>query len=262
MNFRNAFYSVLFTSFGVFLISCSPSPAQLKKVLQENPDILHAAIEADPKGFFETVQKVQGTAREKQMEDQLADELTRVVEEMKTPKEVVIDESRAIIGPKTAKITIVEWADFNCGHCSHANETVQKIIEEYKDNVRFIFKHLPILSKESKMAAEYMEAIALQSSEKAMSFHDKVFSMQEDFRKGGEEFLKKIAKEVGADVAKAQKDRKSDAVKKRIDADIAEAQKYEFNGTPGFMVNGAAIHGAYPHTFFKKLIDTVLNEKK
>jgi protein-disulfide isomerase len=260
LKIKAVLYSVLFSVGATFLVACTPSADQLKKVMKENPDILHAAIEADPKGFFEVVQKVQGTARDQQMEDQLAEEVTRVMKDMKSPKTVNIDDSRAIIGPKTAKITIVEWSDYNCGHCSHAHETVEKIVEEYKDQVRVVFKHLPILSKESRMAAEYMEAVALQDAAKAIKFHDAVFSMQREFREGGEAFIKKIVKEVGADVAKAQKDRSGSVVKKRIDGDVAEAKGFEFNGTPGFMVNGAAIHGAYPHSFFKKLIDSVLTK--
>lgn len=246
----------------VFLFACSPSATQLKKVMQDNPDILHAAIEADPKGFFEVVQKVQGKAREQSMADQMASEFKRVVEEMKAPKEIKIEDGRAVVGPATAKVTIVEWADFNCGHCSHAAETVEKIAEEYKDNVRIIYKHLPILAKESRTAAEYMEAIALQDKSKALKFHKEVFANQGKLREGGEEFLKKTAKAVGADVAKVQADRKGDAVKKIIESDVAEAQKFEFNGTPGFMINGAAIHGAYPFDFFKKVIDHILSEKK
>ncbi len=249
---------ILIAIFSIIGVACSPSASQLKKTMQENPDILHAAIEADPKGFFDVVQKVQGKAREQSMADQMAGELTRVLEEMKTPKEVVIDESRSIKGPATAKVTIVEWADFNCGHCSAAAETMAKISAEYKDNVRIIFKHLPVLAKESRTAAEYMEAVSLQDKEKALTFHSEVFAAQKEFRSGGEKFLKEKVKALGLDLAKVQKDIKGDVVQKRIESDVAEAEKYEFSGTPGFMVNGAGIHGAYPYEFFKQVIDSVL----
>jgi protein-disulfide isomerase len=252
----------LVSAVGIIMAACSPSASQLKKVMQDNPDILHAAIEADPKGFFEVVQKVQGKAREQSMADQMAGELKRVTEEMKAPKEVSIDESRAIEGPATAKVTIVEWADFNCGHCSTAAETMAKIAGEYKDTVRILYKHLPILAKESRTAAEYMEAISLQDKEKALKFHKELFAKQKEFREGGVELLNKLAKEVGADVARVKKDIKGDVVKKRIESDVAEAQKFEFNGTPGFMINGAGVHGAYPYDFFKKVIDTILGGDK
>ncbi|MCB0350260.1 MAG: thioredoxin domain-containing protein [Bdellovibrionales bacterium] len=250
--------AILLAVLGLSMAACSPSATQLKKVMQENPDILHAAIKADPKGFFDVIQEVQGKAREQSMADQMAGELTRVLEEMKNPKVVAIDEERAIVGPKDAKVTIVEWADFNCGHCSTAASTMERIAEEYKDNVRIIYKHLPILAKESRTAAEYMEAIAMQDKAKALKFHSEVFAEQKELRSGGEKFLKEKVASVGADLKKVLKDIKSDVVKKRIDSDVAEAQKFEFNGTPGFMVNGAGVHGAYPYDFFKKVIDTVI----
>lgn len=251
-------HTVVLTAVYLMLSACAPSASQIKKVMKENPDILHAAIEADPKGFFEVVQKVQGAARDQKASEEMADELKRVTEEMKSPKAVEIDTERVSLGSPTAKITIVEWADFNCGHCSGAHETMSKIASEYKDSVRVYFKHLPILAKESKIAAEYMEAISLQSKEVALKFHSELFANQRELREGGEAYLKKIAKELGADLLKIQKDRKGDIVKKRIESDIAEARKYEFNGTPGFMINGAAIHGAYPYEFFKKVVDAAV----
>ncbi|OFZ18709.1 MAG: hypothetical protein A2Z20_04975 [Bdellovibrionales bacterium RBG_16_40_8] len=258
MKLRRFFIGVLSIIAGLALVACSPSSSQLKKVMQDNPDILYAAIEANPKGFFDVIQKAQGKARESQMEDQMSGELKRVTEEMKSPKSVELDNSRASIGRSGAPITIVSWADFNCGHCSQAAETMEKIADTYKDKVYIVFKHLPILSEDSRMAAEYMEAIALQDKDRAWRFHSEVFEKQSEFRQGKEDFLKKIAKSVGADLGKIKKDIKGDAVKKRIDADVAEARKFEFNGTPGFMINGASVHGAYPYDFFKKVIDSVL----
>lgn len=261
-RFQTTYKVLLGSVLGLAVVACSPSASQLKKVMQENPEILHAAIEADPKGFFDVVQKSQGKAREQSMAEQMESELKRVTEEMKSPKEIVIEEDRAIVGPATAKVTIVEWADFNCGHCATAAESMKKISEEYKNDVRVVYKHLPILAKESRTAAEYMEALAMQDKSKAIKFHGELFANQRELRGGGEEYIKKVAKSVGADMAKLQKDRKSDTVKKRLENDIAEAQKFEFNGTPGFMINGAAIHGAYPYDFFKKVIDTVLSSDK
>ena len=253
---------IVYSAICLVLAACSPSAQQLKKVMKENPSILHEAIEADPKGFFDVVQKVQSKAREQSMAQQMDEEFKRVMEEMKSPKTVEIDEARASHGTSSAPITIVEWADFNCGHCSTAAQTMTKVAEEYGDKVRIIYKHLPILAPESRLGAQYMEAIALQDKSKAWEFHKKLFAGQREFREGKEKFLKELAKEVGADLAKVQKDLKNTAVTKRIESDIAEAQKYEFNGTPGFMINGASIHGSYPFDFFKKVIDSVLSGEK
>lgn len=239
------------------LTACSPPASSLKKTIEENPDILFNAIEKHPDKFFEVVQKAGRAAQEKQQANQFDGELKRIEEELKKPAEVKVDVAR-VHGNESAPVTIIEYSDYNCGHCSRAHETMAMLKEKYGEKVRFVFKHLPILAESSMTAAEYTEAAMLQGKDKGYKFHSEIFSNQGDFRQGQEEFLKKAAKKVGLDVARLQKDRKSKEVKDRITSDKEEAKKYEFNGTPGFFVNGAAVHGAYPPDFFVKVIDKIL----
>ena len=63
---------------------------------------------------------------------------------------------------------------------------------------------------------------------------------------------------VRANMALLKKDLNSKAVKDRIAADTAEAQKFGFTGTPGFIINGVSVRGAYPFDTFKKIIDREL----
>lgn len=240
------------------LMGCN-SASSLKKTIEENPDILFNAIEKHPQQFFEVIEKAGQAMRSRGQEDQFKQELARVEQELKSPAEVDVDDSRAH-GPKDAKVTIVEYSDYNCGHCGTAHRTMEALKEKYGDKVRFVFKNLPILAPSSELAAKYKEAIALQSADKAYEFHAAVFENQGDLRQGGEDFLKETAKKVGADMSKLAKDVKSSKVEKLIEADTAEARKFEFNGTPGFMVNGAAIRGAYPEPFFVQVIDMILKE--
>lgn len=243
-----------------FLGACSPPASSLKKTIEENPDILFNAIEKHPDKFFAVVEKAGQEARAKAASGRFDEELKRVEEELRSPAEVKVDDARAH-GPKSAPITIVEYSDYNCGHCGTAHKTMEALKAKYGDKVRFVFKNLPILAPTSKLAAQYKEAISLQDNEKAYQFHAKIFANQGDLRQKGEDFLKSLAKEVGADMNKLKKDLNSKAVEERIQADVEEAQKYEFNGTPGFMVNGASIHGAYPPDFFMKVIDLALSQK-
>lgn len=261
MKLRNLTVAIIGLA-GILLgTGCTPSPEQLKKTLTEHPDILHAAIEADPRGFFAVVEKAQKAAVDASRSEQIDEEFKKFQAEMKTPKPVVIEPDRAMEGPDAAKITIVEWADFNCSHCLEAAATVKKILSNYNGQVRVLYKHLPVFPG-SETAAKYMEAIAIQDKSKAIQFHDALFENQKDFQNGGEKYLKELTQKLGADLTKVQKDLKGEVVKKRIDSDVAEAKTFEFNGTPGFTVNGAAIHGAYPYEFFKKVIDSALGTSK
>ena len=69
-------------------------------------------------------------------------------------------------------------------------------------------------------------------------------------------------RKAGADMGKLKKALESSAVKEIIAADMAEARKFEFSGTPGFLVNGVSLKGAYPFDEFKRIIDRHLDEKK
>jgi protein-disulfide isomerase len=247
------------------LVGCSPSATSLKKTLEENPDILFNVIEKHPDKFLDVVnnaaREAQKIAREREMKDLEGQR----EEEFKNPKKPLIDPKRAMLGPQDAPITIVEYSDFQCPYCSRGYETVKEVMEAYKGKVRLIYKHLPLdFHPEAEPAARYFEAIALQSPEKAYAWHDLVFQQQERIKGEKDAFFVAMAKKVGADVAKVKKDLASDEVKARIAADMKEAKEYKFSGTPGFLINGVSLRGAYPASEFKVIIDRLLkdDEKK
>lgn len=262
-QFRNSFLGLGLLALAG-MVGCSPSASQLRKTIEANPDIVFSAIEKDPKKFFEVVRAAQEKAQSGGQEDRIKAEVKRVLEELKTPKKPAIDNAR-VVGNADAPITIVEYSDYNCGHCSTAHNTVEKIKAKYGDKVRFVFKNFPVLDQgtgTSKMAAEYAEALGLQGVDKMYAFHSAVFANQGALHDRKEAFLKDTLKEVasktGADADKAQKDRKSAAVKKILEDDMKEATEMGFQGTPAFLVNGAALPGAYPPEAFFQIIDAIL----
>jgi protein-disulfide isomerase len=245
------------------LVACSPSASQLKKTIENNPDILTNVIEKHPDKIMEALQTAARTAQQASREKETKEEESRREDEFKNPKIAEIPENRATRGPKDAPVTLIEYSDFQCPFCARGYQTVEAIESKYKGKVRFMYKHLPLDFHPLAMpAAKRFEAIALQDGSKAYKFHDKVFSAQEKLKDNGEKWLDTVAKDVGADVAKMKKDMEGEEVKKRIEADMAEARKFGFSGTPGFLVQGVSLRGAYPPEEFEKIIDRVLGEKK
>lgn len=248
-------------SVALLSVGCTPSASQLKKTIEENPDIVFAAIEKDPAGFMKVVQEASMNARKVQAEAQAKAEKEAMDKEFKDPKKPKIDESRAIFGPKSAEITIVEYSDFQCPYCTRGYNTMKEVREKYGDKVRVHYKHLPLdFHPEAMPAAKYFEAIALQSTDKAEKFHDLIFENQGELKSGKEDFLKKMAKKVGANMSKVAKALKGDEVSRRVKEDMDEAKKYGFSGTPGFLVNGVSVKGAYPLSHFEKIIDRHLGK--
>lgn len=251
--------SLLFASAILLMATACTSKSQMEKVIEENPDIVFNAIKKNPKKFVEVVNEAVKTAQESSREDEAKQEQARMDEEMKNPKKPEIEEGRVIFGNKNAPITIVEYSDFQCPYCSRGYQTVKEVEQAYGDKVRVVFKHLPLEFHPMAMpAAKYFEAIAMQDHSKAEKFHDEIFKNQKELNADGEKFLKKAAKKVGANLAKLEKDLNAEGVMKRIEADMAEAKKFDFSGTPGFLINGVSLRGAYPTPEFKKIIDKQL----
>lgn len=263
MKTLKIFDVALLALFSLALTNCAPTASQLKQAIEKDPSIVFVAIEKDPEKFFEVANKAAQDAQKRAQEKQAGDETKKRDEEFSNPVKPEIDETRVVFGNKSAPITIVEYSDFECPYCSRGFKTVKEVMGEYKDKVRVIFKHLPLdFHPHAMPAAKYFEAIARQSHEKAAQFHDMVFENQKEFTSKGEAYLKDVVKKVGADMKKVEKDLKDESLMARINADMAEAQKFGFTGTPGFLINGVSLRGAYPTPEFKKIIDRHLSSLK
>ncbi|MEO0335072.1 MAG: thioredoxin domain-containing protein [Pseudomonadota bacterium] len=245
-----------------FLSACAPSAKQMEKLVSENPEILFSAIEKNPQKFIDVVNAAAKQAQNQARQKQAQAEDERMEEEFKNPKKPEVQASRAVFGPKDAPITIIEYSDFQCPYCQRGYNTIKEVMEQYGDKVKVVYKHLPLdFHPEAMPAAQYYEAIAMQSPSKAKKFHDAVFDGQKQLGSGKTKFLDKMAKKVGANMTKLKDDLDSSAVKDLIKADMDEARKFGFSGTPGFLVNGVSLKGAYPFPEFKKIIDRHLNGK-
>jgi protein-disulfide isomerase len=159
-------------------------------------------------------------------------------------------------GPANAKITLVEFLDFQCPFCSRVQPTLAQIQKTYGDKVRIVFKHLPLrIHAQAPGAAAAAEAA--HSQDKFWEMHDLMFANQRDL---GDAKYQEWARQLGLDMDRFQKDLKSPAVGQRIEADSQEAAKLGVSGTPAFFINGRYVSGAQPFDAFKKVIDEELTK--
>ncbi len=259
---KNASQIIILAATALGLSACV-GEKQIQDTLEKNPQILFSVIEKNPDQFMEVVQKAAQTAQKKNAEGAEAKEKGRLEEEFKNPLKPEIQADRAFEGPADAPITIVEYSDFQCPYCGRGFSTVQEVLKNYTGKVKFIFKSLPLpMHPMALPAAKRFEALVLQDPKKAYKFHDEVFQNQDKLNSDGEKFLDSVAKKVGADMGKLKTDMNSDKVKARIEADSKEAEKFGISGTPGFIVNGVSIRGAYPFDTFKTIIDRQLASAK
>ena len=168
-----------------------------------------------------------------------------------TVYKVELSKNSHIKGNKNAKVTIVEWSEFQCPFCSRVLPTLDKIKETYKDEVRFIFKHNPLpFHKDAMLASEATLAAGEQG--KFWEMHDKLFANQKALKRPE---LEKYAKELGLNMSKFKKALDTHKFQEEIKSNQSQGMKLGARGTPAFFINGIFISGAQPFPNFKSIID-------
>jgi protein-disulfide isomerase len=177
-------------------------------------------------------------------------------DQFKNPIKIEVGSS-PVKGPKDAKVTIIEFSDFQCPFCKRGYQTMEEVAKAYPKDVKIAFKHYPLPFHPQAMPAA-KASWAAQQQNKFWEFHNELFENQNQL---GEEFYTATAKKLGLDLKKFEADRKSDAAEKAVKADYDLGQQNGIEGTPGFFVNGVQVEGAQPIDNFKKIIDRWLNKE-
>ncbi len=159
-------------------------------------------------------------------------------------------------GESDAKIEVIEFSDFQCPFCARVYPTVKRIEEEYGENVRIVFKHLP-LRIHSKAQDAHAAAEAAHRQDKFWEMHDLIFENQRTMSR--ENYIT-YAGQIGLDVERFKKDMASGDVRGKLATDSGEAASLGVTGTPAFFVNGRFLSGAQPFESFKRLIDEELKK--
>lgn len=167
------------------------------------------------------------------------------------------------LGPTNAKVTVVEFGDFQCPACGAAHPIVKQLKAEYKDKVLFVYREYPLAMHEhAKFAAFAAEAAGAQG--KFFEMHDKLFDNQKDWgeSKDAEEKIFTYAEELKLDMDKFKSDVENKTYGKKIDQDISDGNAAGVEATPTFYINGVKQSGGLPYDEFKKKIDEALKNAK
>ncbi len=162
-------------------------------------------------------------------------------------------------GDEKAKVTILEFSDFQCPFCSKGAKVISEIKKKYGKKVKIAFKHFPLpMHKEAGPASEASMCVHEQNADKFWKFHDIVFENQS---KLDNESLAKYAKQAGADEKKFKECFDSKKYEQFVKDEMAYGEKLGVRSTPTFFVNGQLVSGAQPLEVFSEIIDEELNAK-
>ena len=157
-------------------------------------------------------------------------------------------------GPDDAKVTVVEYSDFECPYCSKAAEVVNKLKKNYANKVRFVFRQFPLpMHKNAPLASE--AALAAHAQGKFWEMHDKLF---ENFRGLNRESIEGFAQEIGLNMEKFKAALDGDVHEKTIEADMALGREIGVSGTPTMIVGTKRVSNPTDYDAVAKLIDSEL----
>lgn len=165
------------------------------------------------------------------------------------------------LGSKDAKVTIVEFADFQCPFCGRFfSETEPQIKKDYLDSgkAKLSFRDFAFLGPESNDAA--LAARCANEQGKFWQYHDYLYSHQGGENQGvfSKDNLKKFASDLGLNTGQFNDCIDANKYLKDVNDDIAVARKLGVNSTPTVFINGAEVVGAQPYANFKSVIDQAL----
>ncbi len=159
-------------------------------------------------------------------------------------------------GPASAKVTVIEFSDFQCPFCSRVNPTLKQVEDQYKGKIKIAFRNLPLpFHDKAHLAAE--AALAANEQGKFWAMHDKLFANQQALDRPS---LEKYAQEIGLNMNKFTAALDSGKFKDKVDSDAKEGAAVGATGTPTFFINGTRLVGAQPADKFKEVIDAELKK--
>lgn len=208
----------------------------VKEYLLKNPEVLTEVISELEKRQAEAQQAAQASA-------------------VKETQQTLLNAPHSYVtGNPSGDVTLVEFFDYNCGYCKKALADVQTLMKA-DPKLRVVLKDFPVLGPDSVEASRVALAVKNQlQGQKLFDYHVKVLETRG--RVNGERAMA-VAKEMGVDMAKLQKDIDSAAVRTALQENMALGDKLNLTGTPAFVIGEAVIPGAVGMEPLKQLVDNV-----
>ena len=166
-------------------------------------------------------------------------------------KDIPVPATSPSAGPADAKVTLVEFLDFECPHCASGARDVAELLRLYPNDLRVVFRHQPLPFHKNAMSAA-QASMAAHRQGKFWEMEQKLF---ENARELSDAKIEALAAELGLDMAAFKATWKSAEVEQLVSADMAEGKRLGATGTPTFFINGRTLVGARPIGSMRELID-------
>ncbi|MBI4430388.1 MAG: thioredoxin domain-containing protein [Candidatus Omnitrophica bacterium] len=203
--------------------------------------------------------------RERIILDRLKEKERQVITSLKVkyPVETYLNEPEFKIdtagapsrGPEGAKITLIEFSDFQCPYCGRFKSTVDRIVSEYPNDIRHVFRHNPLPMHSHAMKAHHA-AVCAHRLGKFWEYRNVLFDHQNAL---GPSELRSYAESVGMNLAEYDACMADASIDGKLEDDVEYARSVGADGTPTSFLNGRMLSGARPYEEVKAIVDEALH---
>ncbi len=235
--------------FGLVLVMLLPQSARAADFSAEQKESIRTLIKEYLIANPEIIQEAMNELEKRQTENEKIAQAKAVTELMPALSQSA---RSTVIGNPKGDVTLVEFFDYNCGYCKTALNDLVKLVKD-DAKLRVVIRDFPVLGPESVEAALVAVAARQQFSDaKYLEFHQKLL---ESKGRVGKDRALSVAKDLGADVAKLNKDIDSTDTKNLISETMTIADALRLQGTPAYVVGNEVVFGAVGYDALKSAIE-------
>jgi len=160
-------------------------------------------------------------------------------------------------GPKDARVTLVEFSDFQCPYCAQAVGKLNAILKAYPNQVKLVFKQYP-LDSHSQAALAAAASLAAHRQGKFWPLHDAMYADRTHLSR---KTILAMAGAIGLDMKRFEQDWDSPAVKRALAREQMEGDKAGVDSTPTVFIDGQKYNGALDLAAIRPIIDSEIKRK-
>jgi len=165
-------------------------------------------------------------------------------------------EGSPVLGPADARITIVEFSDFQCPYCAQAVGKIGAVMKTFPTQVKLIFKQFPLeMHSQAEIAAQ--AALAAQQQGKFWQMHDLLFANR---TKLSRQNILTLAGGLGMDMIRFTRDMDAPETRKAVERDEAEGEQAGVGGTPTFFIDGQRYNGSLEMDAIRPILEAELKK--
>ncbi len=158
------------------------------------------------------------------------------------------------LGPESAPVTIVEFADFECPYCAQASRALKRLLQIYPTQVRWVFQHYPLHGHNDAPLAHEAALVAHEQG-KFWEMHDLLYANQNRLKRGD---LLRYANQLNLDMSSFTEALDTRRLRRRVARDVREGRRLNVGATPTYFINGKRMVGARSLAEFRQQIETEL----